>query len=108
MRQNPASRARRRLAAMLLPIATALLIAGILPLVLRTDVALKIVGAIVVAFSSMLLLVVSGLRRVARNQEDLVHEAQLDAAILAASPGCGGACDSCGVDDCAVKALPRT
>jgi hypothetical protein len=42
---------------------------------------------------------------------DQQAEAELDEAILAAAgpdgAGCGGACDACGVDDCAVKALPR-
>jgi hypothetical protein len=71
------------------------------------------VAGILALLTALVLLGVSvGLRRSvaldAAAAADARSEAQLDEAILAAAGSdCGESCDACGVDDCAVKALPR-
>jgi multisubunit Na+/H+ antiporter MnhC subunit len=90
----------------LLPLALVVLIAGFLPMTLQSSVGWKIVGAVVILIAILLLGVTIGLRTSATRDE---HEAALDAAILATAGPCGSECGTggCGVDDCAVKALPR-
>jgi hypothetical protein len=75
----------------------------------------RLAGALALLGALLLLGVSLGLRRsialesaAAANRQ---AEAELDEALLAAAgledSACGGTCDACGVDDCAVKALPR-
>jgi hypothetical protein len=95
------------MAMVLLPLALVVLIAGILPVALHTGVGWKIVGAVVILVSMLLLGVTIGLHTSATKDE---RGAEFDAAILATAGPCGSDCGSgaCGVDDCAVKALPRS
>ena len=72
----------------------------------------RLAGALALLTALLLAGVSAGLRRSitleAAAAADLRAEAELDEAILAAAgTDCGGSCDACGVDDCAVKALPR-
>ena len=74
----------------------------------RTSGAVALLGALVLLGVSL------GLSRSVALESaaaaDRRADAELDEAILAAAGlegGCGGSCDACGADDCAVKALPR-
>ncbi|UQX89950.1 hypothetical protein M6D93_08065 [Jatrophihabitans telluris] len=104
---------RRRLAGVLAAPALGLLVVGSLPLVSGRGALFTAVGILVLAVAVVLLGIVIGLWRSAVQDlaalEAARDEARVDAAISAAVPGgaCGGSCGSCGVDDCAVKALPR-
>jgi hypothetical protein len=91
----------------LLPLTVVLLIAGILPMALPSSGGWKFVGVAVMLVAILLLGMTVGLRTSAAKDE---REAALDAAILAATGPCGANCGTtaCGVDDCAVKALPRS
>ncbi len=104
---------RRRLGVMLLPAGLALLVIGLLGAFAAPGLAWTLVGGVVTLLAVVVLGIVLGLYRSAREDETraaaLVAEAALDAALIEASgPGCGGDCDSCdAAGDCAVKALPR-
>jgi hypothetical protein len=103
---------RRRMARNLTPPGAVLVLAGLTPILVSSPVAWKIVGLVVLAIAVLLIGVVMGLRRSAAQDEAAQDEAELDAALRASALGhapCGGDCASvaCGVDDCAVKALPR-
>jgi uncharacterized membrane protein len=105
--QVPA-RQRRLLAVLLAPLALVLLLAGILAAVLSGSPAGHLVGAVITVIALLLLGIAQGLYRSASLTERALAEQSLDAAILSADGGsCGGDCGSCGVDDCAVKSLPR-
>lgn len=99
-------RQRRQLAIMLLPVATALLIAGALLGWAAGSVAGHLVGVLVLVLAVVLLGIGYGLLRSARADE---HERQLDEAIRQATGPCGSECGTaeCTTTDCAVKALPR-
>jgi hypothetical protein len=103
-------RRRRLLAGSLAPLALALLVAGVLVTALSGGLAGPLFGAVVTAFALLLLAIVQGLLRSARLTEQDERERDVDAAILATTGPCGSDCGSgaCGVDDCAVKALPRS
>ncbi len=106
--QVPA-RQRRLLAVLLAPLGLVLLVAGVLAMVLSGSLAGHLVGAVLAAFALLLLGIAQGLHRSASLTERALAEQRLDAAILSADGGsCGGDCGSCGVDDCAVKSLPRS
>lgn len=106
--QVPA-RQRRLLAVLLSPLAVVLLVAGVLAVVLSGSPAGHLVGAVLAIFALLLLGIAQGLFRSAALTDRALAEERLDAAILSADGGsCGGSCDSCGVDDCAVKSLPRS
>lgn len=102
---------RRQLALMLAPFGLVLLVTGAAP-VLAGGVIWKLVGVVVIVVALLVLGVAFGLQRSAQLDETFEREQQLDAAVLAEAAlngvgGCGSNCDACGVDDCAVKALPR-
>jgi hypothetical protein len=101
---------RRKMALALAPIATVLLVAGVVPVMVTSSLAWKLVGVAVILIATVLLGVVLGLRRSAAEDEAAGREAELDAAILATPGPCGSECGTgaCGVDDCALKALPRS
>jgi hypothetical protein len=101
---------RRKMAMALLPIATVLLVAGLMPVMVTSSLAWKLVGVAVMLIATVLSGMVLGLRRSAVEDEAAGREAELDAAILATAGSCGSECGTgaCGVDDCAVKALPRS
>jgi membrane protein implicated in regulation of membrane protease activity len=95
------------LALLLLPVGCALLIAGLVPTA-TSGGGWKIVGVVVLLLAVVLLAVALGLFRSAATDDAAHHEAAVDAAIMASTP-CGEDCGSgaCGVEDCAVKSLPR-
>ena len=100
---------RQRMAFMLLPLGIVLLVAGVLPLLLASALLAKIGGLVVALVALLIVGVAYGLQRSARLDELVQLEQAVDEAILAGSGGgCGSDCTSCGVDDCAVKALPRS
>ncbi|MEO6700120.1 MAG: hypothetical protein ABI140_00120 [Jatrophihabitantaceae bacterium] len=107
--RRSAARGQRLLAVLLAPLALALLVAGVLVAVLSGSLAGHLFGGVLALFALLLLVIVQGLLRTARLSERAARERQVDAAILAAAGPCGSDCGSggCGVDDCAVKALPR-
>jgi len=92
---------------MLTPLAGVLLVAGLLPALGAPGLVWKLVGVLVTALAVLLVGVAVGLRRTAAADDRARLEAELDAAIIATAGPCGGDCDSCGPQDCAVKALPR-
>jgi len=114
---------RRRLAFMLVPLGIALLVAGLAPVVADSSTSLTVVGALVAVLALGILAVAHGLHRSARRDDALRAEAELDATLMAmagscdthgsdcggshATGPCGEDCGECGVDDCAVKSLPR-
>jgi len=106
---------RRKLGLMLLPLSLVLLVAGGLPATVSPMLGWKIVGVLILGTAIALLALVVGLRYSARTDEVALHEAAVDAAILATSR-CGGgnggddrcALGDCTVGDCAVRALPRS
>ena len=105
-------RHRRQLAVLLLPVATALLVAGVLLGWLAGSIAAHVVGVLVAPLALTLLGVSYGLLRSARADE---RERRLDEAIRQATGPCGTDCGTagcgntdCTVTDCAVKALPRS
>src|SRR6185437_3837789 len=99
-------RQRRQLAVLLLPVATALLAAGVLLGWLAAGPAGHLVGVLVALLALALLGVGYGLLRSAGADE---QERLLDEAIRQATGPCGTDCGSagCGSTDCAVRALPR-
>ena len=101
--QIPA-RQRQLLAVLVAPVAAVLLLAGLLLGWQATSLVGHLIGTLVAVLALVLLGVAHGLFHSARTDE---HERRLDEAVLAAAGPCGGDCGSCGVDDCAVKALPR-
>jgi multisubunit Na+/H+ antiporter MnhB subunit len=105
------ARQRRQLATLLSPVATVLLVAGIL-LAWRAGSPGGHLGGIVLALLALLLLGIGyGLLRSIRIQ---ARERRLDEAILTTAGACGGHCDggrepgACAATDCAVRALPRS
>jgi hypothetical protein len=107
---------RRRMALILLPAAAVLLALGLTPALSAAGVGWIVLGAVLVVAGLLLAAVAAGLRRSAvqdeRARSALAAESALDEVILAspelAAVGCGENCGSCGVEDCAVKALPRS
>lgn len=102
---------RRQMALVLAPFGLVLLVAGAVPVV-AGGIVWKLVGVVLIVLALLVLGVAFGLQRSAALDETARREQQLDEAILAEAAlngagGCGSNCDACGVDDCAVKALPR-
>jgi hypothetical protein len=99
---------RRRLAVLLLPVGLVLLAAGLVPVLTSPAAGWRVAGVAVTLLSLLLLGVAWGLHRSAATDDAARHEAELDAAIMAATD-CGSGCGTgaCGVDDCAVRQLPR-
>lgn len=100
---------RRRMALILAPFGLVLLVAGAVPVV-AGGVVWKLVGVVLIVVALLVLGVAFGLQRSAALDEASEREQQLDEAILAEAAlngACGSNCDACGVDDCAVKSLPR-
>ena len=101
---------------MLLAPAAVLMVLGATPAVASAGIGWSLLGAVLVLGGLLLLAVATGLRRSAYQDEQArlqaAAESALDEVILAspelAAMGCGQDCGSCGVDDCAVKALPRS
>jgi hypothetical protein len=100
-------RSRRLLALLIAPVGIALLAAGALLAWFAGSPAGHLVGAGVGLIALLLLGVAHGLFWSAVRDE---AERRLDETILAAAGPCGSDCGSgsCGVTDCAVKALPRS
>jgi hypothetical protein len=100
-------RQRRQLAVLLLPVATALLVAGVLLGWLAASSVGHLVGVLVALLALAMLGVGYGLLRSARVDE---RERRLDEAIGEATGPCGSSCGSTGCADteCAVRALPRS
>jgi hypothetical protein len=74
---------------------------------MHTAIGWKIVGVMVILAAALLFGISIGLQTSATQDE---RSAALDAAILATAGPCGSDCGNgaCGVDDCAVKSLPRS
>ena len=100
-------RQRRQLAVLLLPVATALLVAGVLLGWLAASPGGHLVGVLVALLALAMLGVGYGLLRSARADE---REWRLDETIREATGPCGSSCGSAGCADteCAVRALPRS
>lgn len=102
---------RRQLALVLAPFGLVFLVAGALP-VIAGGIVWKLVGGVLIVLALLVLGVARGLQRSAALDDAARREQQLDDAILAEAAltgagGCGSDCGACGVDDCAVKSLPR-
>jgi multisubunit Na+/H+ antiporter MnhC subunit len=87
---------------MLAPIAIVLIVAGVLPLVMSSSIAIKVLAAVMLSIGVLLAMVAAGLRRSAQ-----IDDADAEMAAIINAAGCGDSCSSCGVGDCAVKTLPR-
>ncbi|MCW2523259.1 MAG: hypothetical protein JWO63_1594 [Frankiales bacterium] len=101
------------MASLLLAPTATLAALGLAAVLASHGLAWRLVGVLLLVLALLGLGVSAGLRRsvaleVAADAAAQA-EAELDEAILAvAGSGCGEACESCGVDDCAVKSLPRS
>jgi hypothetical protein len=100
--------ARRRMALLMLAPAGILILAGLVPTLVREGIGWTVVGVLVSLAGLLLMGIALGLRRSVALDEDRAAEAELDAALIAAAP-CGGDCSSgaCSTEECAVKSLPR-